>query len=364
MSITIARFDTACMRAGSVGLCVGDKCTGKSTMLRHLARCLEARAHAQKVVAMSPLPSSRRALADYCHPMCVHDMCHDTLRRVVSRVQSMAAAGAPPHTVVILDDVTDDVLGWDAVRDLLTMGRALNITVLMAGQHRLRAVKPDIRANVDFVFAFAHRSQASRRRVHAYFADAMPFPAFEKALTACTRDHECLVANAALGQVQYCMAQDNADDFNMLSRTQSAMLGFGARIDARTEAMAQLKALTPQEVGLWFSVAAEHGHVGALQKLAQWHTVGADQVAAAAVLAAGKGRVAVLRYMIDTFGAMALDVPQAYAAALLVGQQGTAQFLLDALRLTAEDILPVVQPPPRVACHDWQAVLTRVRALS
>lgn len=66
----------------------------------------------------------------------------------------------------------------------------------------------------------------------------------------------------------------------------------------------------------------------------------------------------------DTFGAGALGVPQAYSAALLAGRPATAQFLLDALRLTAEDIVPVTAPPPRVACSGWQAALACVRALS
>lgn len=360
MAISIARFDPACVQAGSTSLCVGDKCTGKSTLLRSLARGLVARAPAASVIAMSPLPSSQRELADCCHPMCVHDLRQDRLRDAVSRAKQSAAAGPPPHLLVILDDVTDQVLAWDAVRDMMTDGRALNITLLMAAQ-RLTAVKPDVRANLDFVFAFA---RVNCKAVHPFFAHTLPLPAFKKVVAVGTRNYECLVANAAVGQVQYYRAQNTQDNTNLLPREAMYMLKFQAKLAAHGDAMAQLKALTPQQVGLWFSVAAEYGHVRALQELARWHTVEADQVAAAAARAACKGRVEVLRYMVDTFGAGALGVPQAYAAALLAGRPDTAQFLLDVLRLTPEDILPVTAPPPRVACSEWQTALMCVRALS
>lgn len=193
--LNIRRFDPATFKKNRAMLCIGKKGTGKSTMVAHLAYLISH--YVDNAIAMTPSLSSQETFRMFM-PACnvYSDYREDKVVAILTEQRRRQAAGEyVPHIAIFMDDLGYDksIFTSKVMRDVLMNGRQVNITLLFALQYCLD-IKPDIRSNIDYVFAFSEKIGKNRKKLHEnFFGMFQTFSSFEKTFFACTENYECLV---------------------------------------------------------------------------------------------------------------------------------------------------------------------------
>lgn len=102
-----------------------------------------------------------------------------------------------PHIVIVLEDITQDVLDLPATRWLFTNGHCLNISFFCSSAHPLDMSK--IRGHVQYVFAFYDQRQSFKQQLYQdYFDQLEDFQTFCKVFENCaSHQFECLVMDSS-----------------------------------------------------------------------------------------------------------------------------------------------------------------------
>lgn len=193
--LNIRRFDPATFKKNRAMLCIGKKGTGKSTMVAHLAYLISH--YVDNAIAMTPSQSSQETFRKFM-PACnvFSDYREDKVAAILTEQRRRQAVGEyVPYIAIFMDDLGYDksIFTSKVMRDVLMNGRQVNITLLFALQYCLD-IKPDIRTNIDYVFAFTEKIGKNRKKLHEnFFGMFQTFSSFEKTFFACTENFECLV---------------------------------------------------------------------------------------------------------------------------------------------------------------------------
>ena len=200
MSRRINKFDPSTLRPYRIILCVGKRGTGKSVLLQDLM--YHIRANVDICCAMSPTQENLTNYEKLMPRSFVHERFEEpTLTALVAHQRAVARKQEPYRILVVLDDLMYDksVLKATCIREIFMNGRHLRITLINAMQY-VMDMSPDLRSQIDYVFALRENIIANRKKLYNFFFGMFPtFDEFEKVMNACTGDHDCLVMDNTIG---------------------------------------------------------------------------------------------------------------------------------------------------------------------
>lgn len=179
------------MDRGNIIVCTGDRCTGKSTMLKHVARHLHAAA--DTALAMSNWACERRQFCTFMSADDVHDYDAKRVAAIVAEQRQRIEENKPLKNVVILiDGAPCGAFKDKTMRQLFYTSRHWNITLAFTVDS-VFDVPPDMRSTIDFVCAFSTGSKCQKKLFDNYGRLFPTFQAFDETFRACTTPYECLV---------------------------------------------------------------------------------------------------------------------------------------------------------------------------
>lgn len=198
VKVKLRPFDPSTFKPNRAILIVGKKGSGKSVLMNMIAWLLSG--HVDLAMAITPSTDSKDMFKRFM-PACfiLHEYPSDKITRLIEHQRACRENGERMNRIVLfLDDVTYDktIFRRTEIRDILMNQRHLNITLVFAMQYCMD-VGPDIRSQIDYVFAFKEAIAANRKRLHTNFFGMFPkLDGFEKAFATCTENFECMVMDS------------------------------------------------------------------------------------------------------------------------------------------------------------------------
>lgn len=197
--VEIRRFDITSLKNGKVCILIGRRGTGKTTLLIHLMFIMRNRLHSG--IAMSPTADSIRTFCKFMPAsFCYDDYNDDAVKRTQEAKyniqQKRGGEDADDYNVfVIMDDCmyNKKCMKSMEMRRLFMNGRHVKVFFVNLLQYCLD-IGPDLRTNIDYVFAFQDASMDNRIKLWRYFFGMFnKYEDFSKVMDACTANNECLV---------------------------------------------------------------------------------------------------------------------------------------------------------------------------
>lgn len=209
MRLKINKFDIEKQAKGArIWLILGRRGTGKSialnTILYHLRNTLDIGC------AFSPTESSLDMFKQHM-PDCwlFNNFDIAKLEQLINIQRQLIARGKKRRVFIIADDCSYDKTFWrnTTVRYLFLNGRHLLLTFLMSSQY-LMDITPDLRTNIDYVFALREPILSNKRKLWMYlFGIFESFHTFTSVMDRLTENHGIMVldATATSSQIQDCV---------------------------------------------------------------------------------------------------------------------------------------------------------------
>jgi DNA replication protein DnaC len=194
------RYHTRWFKPGSVGLIIGKKGTGKTTIMLDI--CYQLR-DCPEVILFQKTLDTNEAFNDIVPGLfCYNTWQPDVVRKLIARQKKInrkrAKAGKPPRYItIILDDMAgDDSFSKDKVfNELIYNARWLKVNVIITTQFSLN-MSHSIRGNIDWIFALREVMPKYRKRLYDHFFGLFPSEAeFNHYFNRLTNDRSCLVLN-------------------------------------------------------------------------------------------------------------------------------------------------------------------------
>lgn len=195
-SLDINKFDPDTMKSNTIILLVGKRGTGKSTLLADL--CYHLRNKVDFAVAMSPTEDTNQALAEFVPRSTIYgDYDVSAVERIMEMQRDMWRAGRGYECLLILDDCCYDkkILKSKVIREIFMNGRHRRMTLILSAQY-VMDLPPDLRTQVDYVFALRENVRQNRERLHKqFFGFFDSYRDFAKTMDSCTANFECMVCD-------------------------------------------------------------------------------------------------------------------------------------------------------------------------
>jgi len=201
-------FDPKTMKADATVLMLGKRGTGKSTLLQDIMFHMSPRLFSG--IAMAPTEDSVAMFESFLPRCFVFDNFKvDAVeklmqtKRLLSRMNrkktKQAESGGDSfsrrYVAVLLDDCMYDKknLKHTAVRDIFMNGRHEDVFFINLQQY-VMDMGPDMRNNVDYVFAMRDTSMENRIKLwKTFFGMFSDYSDFSELFDSCTENYECLV---------------------------------------------------------------------------------------------------------------------------------------------------------------------------
>lgn len=182
-------FDFATLGKGNVIGVTGSKRTGKSTMLKHIARHLHA--SVDTALAMSIWYREREQFRTFMSANDVHDYDVERVAAIVAEQSQLMKEKKPlKHVAILIDGAPCGAFKDQTMRQVFYESRHLNITLAFTMESAVD-VPP---FNIDVVLAFSVQCQQKQRKLFMNFGGVFPtFQAFHKTFRACTTQYQCVV---------------------------------------------------------------------------------------------------------------------------------------------------------------------------
>lgn len=204
---------------------VGKRGTGKSVLLRDLLYRFWCTGKVDAVLAMTPTMETMRAFKTMIPECFLYTEFAQMALAGVLEVQREACHNGitPQHVLIVLDDMMYDksILKGKEMREVFMNGRHLNITFIISMQY-LMDMGPDLRSNVDYVFALRESSHANRTKLWKYwFGMFSVFAEFVRTFEACTAGYSCAVlinngkCGDGVGAVRWYIASAELPEFKL-----------------------------------------------------------------------------------------------------------------------------------------------------
>jgi hypothetical protein len=182
---------------------LGSRGRGKSTLVGDILYFIQ---DIPFVMVMSGTEEANGHFSKIVHPLFVYSkfepealielVNHQKKKAKILQAEGKELKKCPEHHVcVILDDLAYDkaMMKLEAIREIFFNGRHYGITLFITFQFMME-LRPDMRANVDYVFVCKENKKDNLERLHKYFFGMFDKIAdFKKTLQACTNDYGCLV---------------------------------------------------------------------------------------------------------------------------------------------------------------------------
>jgi hypothetical protein len=218
----IRRFDPSAMKPHSICMVVARRGSGKTTLIKDLL--YHQRRNLDFAVGICPTIGAAEMMRTCIPRSCVYDhLVPRKIDEIVEAAQTIVGLGKSRGIAVVLDDCVYDKSFFKstAMRSIFFNGRHFHITLLLASQYVV-SVGPELRAQVDYVFALRDPVLANRLNLHKmFFGCFATFDDFNSAFEQCTQNFECLVldntvqSNAATDCVAWYKASTSLPEFKV-----------------------------------------------------------------------------------------------------------------------------------------------------
>lgn len=212
--LKVRKFNPESLKAHRIIIVVGKRGTGKSVLQRDILYHLSSKLDFG--LAMTPTEESAETMRCHMPDSWIYngfsasklDCMLNMQRELVKRKKSRSL-------FILLDDCMYDkkILKGLGIRDLFMNGRHLNITMCNAVQY-IMDMGPDLRTQVDYVFALRENIIANKNKLWKYFFGMFEkYDDFSKVMDKCTENHSCIVMDNTTGScnVEECIFWYKAD---------------------------------------------------------------------------------------------------------------------------------------------------------
>jgi hypothetical protein len=193
MNLQLKKFDPSKINSDKVCVVIGKRGTGKSTLVTDL---LYHKRDIPVGVVMSATEEGNHYYKQFVPDLFIYgDYSKDTIEKVIARQKKLVSAGSPKPAFILLDDCMYNkaFMKDTCIRQCFMNGRHWKIFFMLTMQYCMD-LSPDLRANVDYVFVLRENVIQNRERLYKSFFGVFPsFDLFNKVMTACTENYECLV---------------------------------------------------------------------------------------------------------------------------------------------------------------------------
>ena len=194
MKLKIKKFDCSKLTQYATVMCIGKRGTGKTTLIRDIMSHMAERVDFG--IAMCGTEETARDMGEFIPPSCIYnEYSAEALDVLLKHQKKTVMGGAYKKTYLIMDDTLYDksILKSKNMRRLFMNGRHRKIFFLAAVQY-LMDLPPDLRANVDFVFALKENIIANREKLWKnFFGMFNDYKDFSMVMNSCTAGYDCMV---------------------------------------------------------------------------------------------------------------------------------------------------------------------------
>lgn len=194
MKLQIKKFDPQQMKPHRIILLVGRRGSGKSVLMRDLMEQISKRVDFG--IAMTPTEDTMSVFREHIPESSIYggfDSCK--MERMLNMQRALCKEQKQRALYVIMDDCMYDkrVLRSTAMRDLFMNGRHMHITFFNAMQY-VMDMGPDLRTQVDYVFAFKENILTNKNKMWKYFFGMFDrFDDFQRVYDRCTDNYGVMV---------------------------------------------------------------------------------------------------------------------------------------------------------------------------
>ena len=196
----VQRFDPSTLKPHRIIIVVGKRGTGKSVLLRDLLYHISKRVDFG--LGMTPTEESAEMMRSHMPDSWIYSsFSASKLDHMLNVQRELVKKKAQRSLFVVMDDCMYDkkVLKGVGIRDLFMNGRHLNVTLLNAVQY-VMDMGPDLRTQVDYVFALRENIMCNKSKLWKYFFGMFDrYDDFCKVMDKCTEDHGCIVMDNTRG---------------------------------------------------------------------------------------------------------------------------------------------------------------------
>jgi energy-coupling factor transporter ATP-binding protein EcfA2 len=194
MKLKIRKFDPSTIKRDAVVLLIGKRGSGKSTLMRDIM--YHMRDKVDFGLAMSPTEDSTEALSAYIPRTCIYNDFSGAALDVMLEIQRLSIKrGRYKNVYMLMDDCMSDrkIFTGKNIREVFLNGRHKKMFYMNAVQYMMD-MPPQLRNNVDYVFALKENIISSRVKLHqCFFGVFGAFPDFDKVMNSCTQGYDCIV---------------------------------------------------------------------------------------------------------------------------------------------------------------------------
>jgi hypothetical protein len=201
--ISITAWDPTTLPIDATILLVGKRNTGKTTLTRDLMFHMKDRL--DLVVGMNPTEMANHNLEFFIPKALIyHEFSDEKLAHILEWQRRCVANNKAFKMGFIMDDCMSEqttgaggkkkkVMGSNDINKVFKLGRHLKLFYINAMQY-IKDAPPDVRGNVDLLFAFNTTSGTEREKLwREYFAMFRSYRDFCKVFDACAQGWDCIV---------------------------------------------------------------------------------------------------------------------------------------------------------------------------
>ena len=200
MKLRIKRFDPDTLKPHRIILVVGKRGTGKSVLQRDLM--YHMREKVDFGLAFSPTEETQEMFREHMPDSWIYNgFSQAKLDAMLHTQRELCKDKKQRNLFIIMDDCMYDkkILKGLGIRDLFMNGRHMHITLCNAVQY-VMDIGPDLRTQVDYVFALRENIISNKSKLWKYFFGMFEkYDDFAKVMDKCTSDHGALVMDNTTG---------------------------------------------------------------------------------------------------------------------------------------------------------------------
>lgn len=200
MDLEIREFDPSSIASDATILVVGKRHTGKTTLTRDIMH--NVRRKLDLVMGMNPTEMGNHNLEFFIPPSLIfHEFNDEKIKHLLEWQKRTTANGKAMNVGLVMDDCMSETtgggkkkaMGSQDIIKVFKLGRHLKLFYINCMQY-IKDAPPEIRGNVDLLFAFGTTSGNEREKLwKEYFAMFTTYKNFCQVFEACTQQYECIV---------------------------------------------------------------------------------------------------------------------------------------------------------------------------
>jgi len=202
MDVEINEFDPLSIAPDATILIVGKRHTGKTTLTRDLM--FHVKDKLDLVTGFNPTEMGNHNLEFFTPKSFIfHEFNEDKLKHILEWQRRSTANDKAMRIGLVMDDCMAEttgtgskkkkVMGSQDIIKVFKLGRHLKLFYINCMQY-IKDAPPEIRGNVDLLFAFGTTSGNEREKLwKEYFAMFTNYKSFCQVFEACTQQYECIV---------------------------------------------------------------------------------------------------------------------------------------------------------------------------